>query len=135
MKTREMLRAHPQQPPMNMEELASCIEECLACAQTCKTCADACLGEPQIDMLRDCVRLNLACAAVCETTAWLMSMPGSMNMDLINAQMEACVKACELCGTECRRHAKYHEHCRICAEECERCAQVCRSVMSAGVSV
>ncbi|MHB8996098.1 MAG: four-helix bundle copper-binding protein [Armatimonadota bacterium] len=134
MQAREMLQAHPQKPPMSLEEIVSCIEECYSCAQICKTCADACLGEEQIDRLRKCIRLNLSCAAICETTGGLMSMPGDMNMKLTQQQMQACVTACEVCGEECRRHAEYHEHCRICADECDRCAEVCRSMMTAGVS-
>jgi hypothetical protein len=45
--------------------------------------------------------------------------------------VRACAQACEASGAECDRHARHHEHCRICAEACRRCRSACEEVLSA----
>lgn len=129
MKTMEMLKSHPMQGHMDLQELVKCIEDCYSCAQTCVTCADACLSEDNVDMLRRCIQLNLICADQCAVTGKLMSRPGEQQMAILSAQMEACAEACRVCGEECQKHAEKHEHCRVCAAECQRCEQTCQRML------
>jgi hypothetical protein len=44
--------------------------------------------------------------------------------------LDTCAQACQLCGEECTKHAKMHEHCKVCAEACQRCEEACRSASS-----
>jgi hypothetical protein len=39
--------------------------------------------------------------------------------------LEACAATCKSCGDECARHARHHEHCRVCEQACRRCEQAC----------
>jgi hypothetical protein len=43
--------------------------------------------------------------------------------------LEACAAICKTCGDECERHARMHEHCRVCAEVCRRCELACREFL------
>jgi hypothetical protein len=47
------------------------------------------------------------------------------------ALLEACVAICKSCGDECERHAKVHEHCRVCAIACRRAEQASGSLLGA----
>jgi hypothetical protein len=50
---------------------------------------------------------------------------------LIRSQLEACVAACRVCGTECETHAQHMEHCRVCAAACRNCEEACNRLLSA----
>ncbi len=126
----EMLKTHPRKTMVDPKVLSDCIEECLACVDACNSCADACLGEQQIDMLRRCIRLNLDCADACQSAARMLARQTEPAWLLIRAQVQAMELACRLCAEECEKHAKKHEHCRICAEACRRCEAACRRIMS-----
>ena len=126
---RAMFRSHPERPP-HAETMSRCIDACFSCVETCTACADACLGEDNVASLVRCIRLNLDCADVCETTGRLLSRRTEAEIGVLRAQVEACAEACAACGAECERHAKHHEHCRVCAEACRRCEEACRQVLS-----
>lgn len=126
---KKMLAAHPS-PHANLPGLAVMVEECFSCAAACESCADACLAESKPDMLRRCIQLNQVCSDVCLATG---RAAVKMNLDqpgLTQALYIACVEACKACGDECQRHAKMHEHCRLCAEACYACAEACHEQAS-----
>jgi len=106
-------------------------ELCFDCAQTCAACADACLGEGNIDALRQCIRLNLDCADVCFTTGNLGVRRTGANDKIVELMLTACAEACRMCGAECARHGIDHEHCRICANACRECEQACVDALRA----
>lgn len=109
--------------------LAACIEACAGCAQACSACADACLGEAQLGELRRCIRLNLDCADICDATGRVLLRQVEPNGSLQRAQLEACALACATCAEECQRHARHHEHCRVCAEACRECETQCHELL------
>ncbi|HUG48842.1 MAG TPA: four-helix bundle copper-binding protein [Candidatus Limnocylindria bacterium] len=131
----QMLDTHPQMTGnVDREALLECIDACFDCAQACTACADACLGEERhLTHLVRCIRLNLDCADVCRTTGNLLLRQTEPDWAVIRAQLEACVEACQSCGSECQRHADgmNMEHCRVCAEACHRCADACRQLLRA----
>jgi Domain of Unknown Function (DUF326) len=101
------------------------------CAQACIADTDADLGEQKVtDMVR-CIRLCLDCADVCTATAGVTSRPAGYDADVTKPLLEACVAICKSCGEECERHARMHEHCRVCAEACRRCEHACRELLDA----
>ena len=60
------------------------------------------------------------------------------TLEALNDCTQACVAApwclrggCKSCGDECERHARMHEHCRVCAEACRHCEQACRELLDA----
>ena len=131
MQTREMLSTHPTPSPLDQDALAACIDACFECAQTCTACADACVGEEGDMDLRYCIRTDLDCADLCETTGRVLSRQTEPNWDILKAQVGACLRACQECGEECRRHADHHEHCRVCGEACRRCEEACADLLKA----
>ena len=129
MQALKMIKLHPDVKGNVSERLIKCIEECYSCAQICLSCADACLAEKEIDKLRQCIRLNLDCENVCLTTGALASRRTGSDEKLLARMLETCAMICRMCAEECGKHAKMHEHCRICAESCERCAEACDQAM------
>lgn len=126
MHTQSIIATHPHVRGSTNATLIHCIDECFDCAQACTTCADACLGEPDVKDLVQCIRLNLDCADICTATATMASRRTGSNELSIRQMLEACATVCKLCGDECARHAKMHEHCKICMDVCRTCEQLCR---------
>jgi hypothetical protein len=126
-----MLENHPAPIGIERVQLAATIDTLIMCSEACTACADACLSEQMVAQLRTCIRLNQDCADVCATTARVLSRHSSFDANLVRAQLEACVIACQACAAECSLHADMHEHCRICAEACSRCERACRELLAA----
>ena len=78
-----------------------------------------------------CIRLCLDCADICTATAAVTSRQTEYHADVTRPLLEACVAICRNCADECERHARMHEHCRVCAEACRRCEQACRELLDA----
>ncbi|WP_445505074.1 four-helix bundle copper-binding protein [Microvirga sp. G4-2] len=130
MHAHEMVSTHPHVKGKTNDALIRCIEECFDCAQICTSCADACLGEQTVAQLTQCIRLNMDCADICMATGTVATRRTGSNEDVIRHMLSACMTACRLCGEECERHAKMHEHCRVCAEACRRCEQACQLALN-----
>ncbi len=128
MKARQMLESHPD--ARAVPNLVECIEACLQCAQCCTACADACLAEEDPSKLARCINTDLDCADLCVATANILTRRTEADAEIINAQLHACVVACRVCADECDKHAKHHEHCRICGECCRMCGELCRGLVS-----
>ncbi len=126
-----MLDVYPGGLVLDKQLLTRSIETCLECTQACTACADADLGEQTVVDLVKCARLNLDCADMCQTTARVLTRQTGYDRDLTRAVVQACAQACRVSGDECDRHARMHEHCRVCAEVCHRCQRVCEEVLAA----
>jgi hypothetical protein len=129
MHARDIISTHPDVKGNISEALVRCIDECYACAPACTACADACVAEEMVQQLRQCIRLNLDCADVCAATGALASRRTGSNEQILRQMLQVCAAACQVCGEECQRNARQHEHCRICAEACRRCEQACQEAM------
>jgi hypothetical protein len=129
MHTQDMIATHPDVQGSVNQALIDAINEAYACAQACTSCADACLAEEMVAELRQCIRLNLDCAGVCAATGEVGTRRTGSNEEVIRKMLDACITACRLCGEECERHAKQHEHCRICAKSCRRCEAACQQAL------
>jgi hypothetical protein len=129
--TMAMLDVYPGGLVLDKQLLTRSIQTCLECTQACTACADADLREQTVADLVKCARLNLDCADMCETTARVLTRQTGYDRDMTRAVVEACVQACRVSGDECDRHARMHEHCRVCAEVCHRCQRVCEEVLAA----
>ena len=127
----QMLQAHPTGPAVESGALITCIEACSDCAQSCTACADADLGEEDVVAMIRCIRLCLDCSDVCTATERVVTRQTEFEPELARPIVQACARACRLCGDECERHAAHHEHCRICTEVCRRCEQACEDLLSA----
>ena len=127
----QMVESHPSGASVDAQTLAECIEACFDCAQTCSACADACLGEEEVASLARCVRLDLDCADICDATGKVLSRQTAFEAEMVRGAVEACARACKLCGDECEGHAEHHEHCKVCAEACRRCEKACNEVLQA----
>ena len=86
----------------------------------------------EADALVECIEACFDCADLCDATGKILSRQTAFEPQMALATLEACVRACRLCGEECEQHAQHGmEHCRICAEACRRCESACNNVLSA----
>ncbi len=127
----QIIAAHPDVCGNVNVALLRCLEACHSCAQACTACADACLAEEAVAALRDCIRLTLDCADLCATIGRIATRGTGVNGALLAEILNTCALVCRFCGAECDRHARRHEHCRICAEACRRCAEACGEAIRA----
>lgn len=125
-----MLDSSPKGPPLDVGAVAAAIDACLNCVQTCTSCADSVLIEENVEAMRACIALCQTCADVCGTAARVLSRPAQWDFLVVRPLLEACVRACTMCGEECERHAPHHRHCAICAEACRTCAQACSALIA-----
>ena len=128
---RQMLETYPHELNVDPGVLAATIEALNDCAQACAADADADLSEPNVAELVKCIRLCLECTDVCGATVGVVSRQAEYDANVAIPLLEACVATCKSCGDECERHARMHEHCRVCAEACRRCERACRELLAA----
>ena len=119
-----MIAAHPQ-VENETEELVTAARHAMLCSLFCTSCADACVAEDR-DMAQ-CIRNCLDCADVCAATARLAVRRTAQNIDVLRAQLEACITACETCAAECE--SPDNPHCSLCAKMCRECAEDCRKAL------
>lgn len=125
-----LLQLHPHAPAeKRLDAWVEALDGLALCAQACLLCADACLAEDEPAALRDCIRLNLGCAEVCRATEGLLLRPTSASASVQQAQLHACISACQLCADQCEDHGRHHEHCAVCAEVCRRCQEKCNVLL------
>jgi hypothetical protein len=121
----KMISLHPDVRGNLNETLAIAARHAMFCSNMCTSCADACSAE-SMDM-RQCIRVCSDCADICDATAKISVRRTGRNAEMLRAMLETCVRACELCASECERHS--HDHCRLCAEMCHECAGDCRTAL------
>ena len=126
---RQMLDTYPTALVVDAGVLAAAIDAITECAQACIADTDADLSEQNVAEMVRCIRLCLDCADVCAAAAGVISRPADYDANVTKPLLEACVAICRSCGDECERHARMHEHCRVCAEACRRCEQACRELL------
>lgn len=125
MSLEKMISLHPDVAGAVNQDLATAARHAMLCSLFCTSCADACLAEA-MDM-RQCIRVCADCADVCAATARLAVRRSGQDIQMLRAQLETCIRACELCAAECERHE--HEHCKLCAQMCRECAADCRKAL------
>ena len=126
---RQILASSRVKSPLDSALLGDALDALNDCIQACIADTDADLSEKDLaDMVR-CVRLCLHCTDVCAATAGVLSRPAEYDPNVVRPLLESCVAICKSCGDECERHARHHEHCRICAEACRRCESACRKLL------
>ena len=128
---RQMLDTYPRTVNVNAGLLAAAIDALSNCVQACNADNAADLGEQNVTEMVTCIRLCLDCVDICTATAGVISRQTEHAADVTRPLLEACVASCKSCGDECERHARMHEHCRVCGEACRRCEQACRELLNA----
>lgn len=124
MSLQDMISRHPQVVDTT-EELVLAARHAMLCSLFCTSCADADVAEDG-DM-QQCIRNCLDCADICAATARLAVRRTGQNVEVLRAQLELCILACETCAAECEKHD--HPHCTKCAEMCRECAADCRKAL------
>jgi hypothetical protein len=128
---RQLLDTYPRTVNVDASVLAATIDALSDCAQACIADADDNLSEQNLTEMVKCIRLCLNCADVCTAAVGVASRRTAYDASVTRPLLEACAAACKSCGDECERHARMHEHCRICAEACRRCEKACRELLDA----
>jgi hypothetical protein len=128
---RQLLDTYPADINADPDVLAAAVDALGDCAQACIACADADLRERDVAELVSCIRSCWDCADICTATMGVVSRQTAYVPGVTRPQLEACVAVCQSCGDECERHARHHEHCRVCEQACRRCEQACRELLDA----
>ena len=128
---RQLLDAYPGTLTADASVLAATIDALSDCAQACIADADDDLREQNLAEMVTCIRLCLDCTDICTATLGVLSRQADQDATATRPLLEACAAICQGCGEECERHARMHEHCRICGEACRRCEQACRELLRA----
>jgi Domain of Unknown Function (DUF326) len=128
---RQMLETYPRALGVDAGVLAATIDALSDCAQACSSDVAADLGEPNVAEMVTCIRLCLDCTDICAATLGVLSRQADYDAMVTGPLLEACAAICGSCGDECERHARMHEHCRVCGEACRRCEQACRELLAA----
>ena len=128
---RQMLETYRRDLNVDPGVLAATIDALIDCTQACTADTDADLSEPNVAELVKCIRLCLECTDVCGATVGVVSRLAEYDTNVVTPLLEASVATCKSCGDECERHARMHEHCRVCAEACRRCERACRELLAA----
>lgn len=128
---RQILASSGRESPLDSGLVGDALDALNECTQACIADIDADLGEKDLaDMVR-CIRLCLHCTDVCIATTGVLSRPAGYDPKVVRPLLESCVAICTSCGDECERHARDHEHCRICGEACRQCESACRKLLGA----
>jgi hypothetical protein len=128
---RQILHSYQDTLGVDVALLAAAIDAISDCTQACIADTDADLAEEHLTEMVKCIRLCLNCADACAATAGVLSRPAEYDAEVARPLLQACIAICKSCGDECERHARMHEHCRVCAEACRRCEQACRELADA----
>jgi hypothetical protein len=128
---RQLLDTYPGTVNIDAGVLAAAIDALSDCTQACIADVDADLSEHNVTEMVTCIQLCLDCADVCTATIGVTSRQASHDANVVTPLLQACVAICKSCGTECERHARHHEHCRVCAQACRDCEQACRELLDA----
>ena len=128
---RQMLDTCPRAWTVDVGVLAAAIDALSDCAQACTADNAADLGEQDVTEMVRCIRLCLDCVDVCTATVGVTSRQAEFDPNVAKPLLEACVAICKSCGDECGRHARMHEHCRVCEQACRVCEQACRELLEA----
>ena len=128
---RQMLDTYSRMFNVDAGVLAAAIDALSDCVQACHADNAADLGEQNVTEMVKCIRLCLDCADICTATMGVTSRQTEYHADVTRPLLQACVAICRSCGDECERHARMHEHCRVCAGACRRCEQACQELLDA----
>jgi uncharacterized membrane protein len=128
---RQLLDAYPGTLNADAGVLAATIDALSDCAQACIADADDDLSEQNLAEMVTCIRLCWDCADVCTATLGVITRQTAYDASVTRPLLQACVAVCKSCGDECERHARHHQHCRICEQACRRCEQACQELLSA----
>ncbi len=128
---RQLLDTYPRTLSVDADVLAGTVDALSDCAQACTADVAADLSEHNVTEMIRCIRLCLDCADICAATLGVLSRQAEYDAGVTRPLLEACAASCRSCGDECERHARMHEHCRICGEACRRCEQACRDLLAA----
>ena len=127
----QLLDTYPGRVDVDAGVLAAAIDALSDCAQACIADVDADLSEQNVAEMVTCIRLCLDCADVCTAAMGVTSRQASYDASVTRPLLTACAAICKSCGDECERHARHHEHCRVCEQACRRCEQACRELLDA----
>lgn len=127
---RLIIASSARKPPLDSVLLGDALDALNDCIQACIADTDADLSEKDLADMVKCIRLCLHCTDVCGATAGVLSRPAEYDPNVVRPLLESCVAICKSCGDECERHARHHEHCRICEEACRRCESACRKLLA-----
>jgi hypothetical protein len=128
---RQLLDTYPGNINAEPGLLTATIDALSDCAQACVADADADLHEQDLAEMVTCIRLCWDCADICTTTMGVVSRQTAYTGSVTRPLLDACIAVCKSCGDECERHARHHEHCRVCEQACRRCEQACRELLDA----
>ena len=128
---RQMLSATHRGNSIGADALVGAIDALSDCSQECSADISTDLGDQNLAEMVTCIRLCLDCTDICDATIAILSRMTKPDRQVTGPLLESCIAICDRCGAECERHAKMHEHCRVCGEACRRREQACKELLAA----
>lgn len=91
------------------------------CIYISKLCTDHCLDElaKGDNSLIDCAKSSREVTSLCSSFLDLYSQ----NSNYAKEVAKICVRACNHCAEECKKHADKHTICKECMDACLECAK------------
>lgn len=125
----DIMRNHPQTIGLNTRVLEQGVAACLDCATTLRSCADISLTRSDVASRRYLVRSLMDGADVCQVTARLLLRQTDPDPRLLRRQLEACLRACQVCDAESQRYALRPGPERLSSEACSACVESCKRLL------
>jgi hypothetical protein len=114
--------------PAGGDIYARCARACADCKKACEACNKHCQGMAKAGIKGHERSLALSgdCRDACDAAAKIVARKGPLS----KAICEACAKACDACGAECKKYPDMAEMA-ACAKSCAICAKACREMIAA----
>jgi len=113
--TRKVLDSLDLKSSVDLDKLATAVEALLEVERTTTACAGAMIGEDDSSAMVDAIRADLDTVDVVHAARSILTRFVGANVDVVRAELNAAIAACERSNAECARHAEHHGHCRLCA--------------------
>ena len=124
-----IMRNHPQTVGLDTRVLEQGVTACLDCAATLRSCADISLTRADVASRRYLVRSLMDGADVCQATARLLLRQTAPGLQPLKKQLEACLRACQVCDAESQRYARRPGPERLSSEACSACVESCKRLL------
>ena len=102
------------------------VESSLHCIRDGEACLDHCMSffKKGDTSMADCAASVTEMLAMC-TALQKMASYDSRHLGKLAS---VCLRVCEDCEKQCKKHAKKHEVCAACARSCKDCIRECKRV-------
>jgi Cys-rich four helix bundle protein (predicted Tat secretion target) len=105
------------------------MDAALNCVKRGEVCFNHCVAllSKGDTSMKDCIRTVSAMLPTCSSLAQLAALDSPRLKEFASV----CIKICEDCRDECKKHADHHAVCKNCMDSCTECIEQCRKLTAA----